>query len=73
MSIIVYAYEPACATVTVCPATRTVPDRAVPGLGLTSNLNGLSPLPGLPEVMRIHDAEGSGVHGQPSEQLALIA
>ena len=51
--------------------TRIVPDRAPPVFAPTSNRKGLSPLPGLPEVMRIQDAEGTAVHGHPLLQAAV--
>ena len=66
------AYTPACDTVMVSLPTRIVPDRAAAVLfASTLKRKGLSPFPGLPEVMCIQDTEGSAVHGHPRLQAAV--
>src|SRR5204862_6165737 len=46
----------ACATVTACPATVSVPFRAAPGFAATVKVTEPAPVPLSPELMVIHEA-----------------
>ena len=58
---------PACVTVTVWPATVTVPERgAVPAFAVTENCAEPAPVALLPPVIVIHEALLIDVHPQPA-------
>jgi hypothetical protein len=63
----VHPVVPACDTVNVCPATVTVPVRAVDVLAVTLNVTVPLPFPLPPDITLIHGALVTAVHTQPLE------
>ena len=54
-------------TLTVCPATVTVPVRAVPAFAATVNIAVPFAVPLDPDAIEIHATVLAAVHGQPVE------
>jgi len=64
--------SPACVTVNVVPATDSVPLRAAPEFGATSNVADPLPDPAAPPVTLIQTLLLTAVHGQPEVIVTVV-